>query len=255
MSHPQSSLLSLPCPFTLRPHSFNTSMPPKKKTRGSNPQAEEEPSSPNPPAAGKAKIPNIDWSANNSHLIWQILTEAEKEENQKVLFGKRSDQVSVPNFWSGAMFPMCYKNSSSEHKTSVYKRIASVVIPDVYAVDSGTAGDRVKGRIAMYVFAITFSQSYLFTQHMQACLDLPFLRYQGHINWPWRSEHSYPPGSRPIRGFRVYQHRWFHDRLDCKHSARWAKSRDTRACKECLGYVNDDSVHVFDSSIADTVPY
>lgn len=70
---------------------------PKKKARGRNSQKEDQSPSPSASATKQKKIPNVDWTANGSHLMWLLLTEAEKEENRKVLFGKRSDQVSAHN--------------------------------------------------------------------------------------------------------------------------------------------------------------
>ncbi len=40
------------------------------------------------------------------------------------------------------------KNSSSEHKISVCKRIAERVIPAVYALNGTAAGERVKSKIS-----------------------------------------------------------------------------------------------------------
>ncbi|TBU42531.1 hypothetical protein BD309DRAFT_844860, partial [Dichomitus squalens] len=86
--------------------------------------------------AAKPKFPNIEWSANDSYLLWQVISEAEKEENRKVLFGKKLDQVC---------------NSSPANKAAVHKRIAAAVIPTLFALDGATAGDRVKGRIAALI--------------------------------------------------------------------------------------------------------
>ena len=38
-------------------------------------------------------LPKIPWTANGSALIWSLLSEIEKTENRKVLFGKKSDEV------------------------------------------------------------------------------------------------------------------------------------------------------------------
>ncbi|KAL1945887.1 hypothetical protein VTO73DRAFT_1889 [Trametes versicolor] len=76
-------------------------------------------------------LPKINWTAGNHLLTWQLLAEVEKEENRKVLFGKRGDQ-----------------NSPAEHKISVAKSIAAAVVPDLYALDATVAGDRVKSKIA-----------------------------------------------------------------------------------------------------------
>ncbi|KAM5534205.1 hypothetical protein V8D89_012112 [Ganoderma adspersum] len=102
----------------------------KKKKKASHP-SDSDKEDRQPPAPKPPKLKSIDWTANNSHLLWQLLSEAEKEPNCKVLFGKKSDQ-----------------NSSAEHKTAAHRRIAAVVIPDLHAINSSIAGDRVKGRIS-----------------------------------------------------------------------------------------------------------
>ena len=65
------------------------SQPAREGTRKSRRQTKEDP----PPA--KPKLPNIEWSANDGYLLWQLLFEIEKEDNRKVLFGKKSDQVCI----------------------------------------------------------------------------------------------------------------------------------------------------------------
>ena len=42
-------------------------------------------------------LPAIQWANDNSKLIWSLLTEIEKPENFRVLFGKRNkSEVCVP---------------------------------------------------------------------------------------------------------------------------------------------------------------
>ncbi|KAI0687306.1 hypothetical protein C8Q76DRAFT_635374 [Earliella scabrosa] len=78
-----------------------------------------------------AKVPPVPWTANDFFLLWRLLDECEKEENRKVLFGKQGNE-----------------NSSSEHKISVCKRIAEVIIPDTFAINATTAAERVRSKIA-----------------------------------------------------------------------------------------------------------
>ncbi|PIL25066.1 hypothetical protein GSI_12955 [Ganoderma sinense ZZ0214-1] len=145
----------------------------KKKTRGQNSKTEDQPSIPTPATATKQKIPNVDWGANGSHLMWLLITEAEKEENRKVLFGKRSDQVSF--LLHGArIFSNILQELVAEHKTSVHKRIASIVIPKIYALDSSVAGDRVKGRVASLVSTYR-SLATKVTSTGRGVLDMPIL--------------------------------------------------------------------------------
>lgn len=37
----------------------------------------------------KPKIPDIPWGENNNRLVWEFITECEKDVNYKVLFGKK----------------------------------------------------------------------------------------------------------------------------------------------------------------------
>ncbi|KAG1790148.1 hypothetical protein EV424DRAFT_1619190 [Suillus variegatus] len=72
-------------------------------------------------AAGPA-ISEIDWT---TELTWQLLTEAEKPENRKTLLGKRKDE-----------------NTSKDTKIAVFKRIGSVILEDLYAINPDAVGDR-----------------------------------------------------------------------------------------------------------------
>jgi hypothetical protein len=42
-----------------------------------------------PEKAAKPHIPDINWAANQSSLIWSLLAEIEKAENYRVLYGKK----------------------------------------------------------------------------------------------------------------------------------------------------------------------
>jgi hypothetical protein len=42
-----------------------------------------------PEKAAKPHIPDINWAANQSLLIWSLLAEIEKAENYRVLYGKK----------------------------------------------------------------------------------------------------------------------------------------------------------------------
>ena len=44
----------------------------------------------------KSNVPDIDWKANNGHLLWRIIEEAEKPANFNVLFEKKEKgEVSI----------------------------------------------------------------------------------------------------------------------------------------------------------------
>lgn len=38
-------------------------------------------------------LPKINWQADNSVLLWQLLTKMEKTENHKVLCSKKGEEV------------------------------------------------------------------------------------------------------------------------------------------------------------------
>jgi hypothetical protein len=49
-----------------------------------------------PDKATKSRIPDINWSANKSSLIWALLAQIEKDENYQVLYGKKDvSEVSI----------------------------------------------------------------------------------------------------------------------------------------------------------------
>ena len=55
-----------------------------------------------PDKATKSRIPDINWSANKSSLIWALLAQIEKDENYRVLYGKKDvSEVSISISSSG----------------------------------------------------------------------------------------------------------------------------------------------------------
>ena len=46
-------------------------------------------------APSLAPLPKIPWTANQHAITWSLISEMEKTENRKVLFGKRTDEVRV----------------------------------------------------------------------------------------------------------------------------------------------------------------
>src|ERR1700689_3882565 len=46
----------------------------------------------------KTGLPSISWTANDNHLTWSLLTEMEKYENFRVLFGKVDKEEVRPSF-------------------------------------------------------------------------------------------------------------------------------------------------------------
>ena len=54
------------------------------------------PAADKPDKATKSWIPDINWSANKSSLIWALLSQIEKDENYQVLYGKKDvSKVSI----------------------------------------------------------------------------------------------------------------------------------------------------------------
>ncbi|KAF9232442.1 hypothetical protein BU15DRAFT_55018 [Melanogaster broomeanus] len=83
-----------------------------------------------PPKKLPAALPPIAWDANNHALVWQLIMEITKPQNLKVLCGKLTK----------------HENTSGETKASVFRRIGSVLLPELHAVDATATGDRVKGK-------------------------------------------------------------------------------------------------------------
>ncbi|KAF8811785.1 hypothetical protein BYT27DRAFT_7208178 [Phlegmacium glaucopus] len=81
--------------------------------------------------AEKPRIPEINWSANNSSAVWALLDEIEKTENYRVLYGKKN----------------VAENTSGETKVTVYTRIAEAILPELFAVNPNTVRDRVKSKL------------------------------------------------------------------------------------------------------------
>jgi hypothetical protein len=45
----------------------------------------------------KASFPSINWIADDSALLWSLMSEMEKKDNSKVLFGqKKKNKVCLP---------------------------------------------------------------------------------------------------------------------------------------------------------------
>ena len=94
----------------------------------------------------RADLPDVDWQANDLALTWELVGQLEKHENYRVLFGKR-DKNEV--WWTVSLRInlTSHQNTSSDTKVDVYKRIAERILPELYARHSGTAAERVKGKI------------------------------------------------------------------------------------------------------------
>ncbi|KDR82164.1 hypothetical protein GALMADRAFT_59519 [Galerina marginata CBS 339.88] len=78
------------------------------------------------PKAPKPKLPDIPWSEDEDKLVWSFLTELEKDENYKVLFGKKTVN----------------ENTSGDSKTAVFKRIGFAILPKLAEIDAGTIANR-----------------------------------------------------------------------------------------------------------------
>ena len=40
-------------------------------------------------SCSKSTLPSINWNADDSALLWSLISETEKKDNSKVLFGKK----------------------------------------------------------------------------------------------------------------------------------------------------------------------
>ncbi|KAJ7231220.1 hypothetical protein C8J57DRAFT_1533837 [Mycena rebaudengoi] len=74
---------------------------PKRKTTDTDPAD----APPNKSRTKKSNLPAIPWQADNNKLIWALLTEIEKPENSKILFGMKAKG----------------ENTSGDTKVAVYK--------------------------------------------------------------------------------------------------------------------------------------
>ncbi|KAF8953368.1 hypothetical protein BDZ97DRAFT_1929729 [Flammula alnicola] len=81
--------------------------------------------------AVKPCIPDINWAANKSSLIWGLLAEIEKDVNYRVLYGKKDTAG----------------NTSGETKVTIYNRIAEATLLDMFALDPSMVHDHVKKQI------------------------------------------------------------------------------------------------------------
>ncbi|KAF8812875.1 hypothetical protein BYT27DRAFT_7251461 [Phlegmacium glaucopus] len=84
-----------------------------------------------PPKTTKPKIPDIPWGDDNDRLVWAFLTECEKDINYKVLFGKKETM----------------ENTSGDSKITMFKQIAQVILPELFAVDGTMVANRLKGQL------------------------------------------------------------------------------------------------------------
>jgi hypothetical protein len=53
-----------------------------------------------PDKATKSRIPDINWSANKSSLIWALLAQIEKDENYRVLYYSRLQKGWRSQIWA-----------------------------------------------------------------------------------------------------------------------------------------------------------
>ncbi|KAJ6490553.1 hypothetical protein DFH09DRAFT_1377302 [Mycena vulgaris] len=75
-------------------------------------------------------LPKIKWSAENGTLTWALIGQMEVKDNRLVLFGKDSKD----------------ENTSGDSKIAVYKRIGSVIMPELFATSPNALAKRVKSK-------------------------------------------------------------------------------------------------------------
>ncbi|KAJ6447637.1 hypothetical protein DFH09DRAFT_1386296, partial [Mycena vulgaris] len=75
-------------------------------------------------------LPPLPWAANGGALTWTLLACLQEKENFSVLFGKQDPK----------------ENTSSDHKITVYERIAQKMFPEDFKTHAKMLGRRVKGK-------------------------------------------------------------------------------------------------------------
>ncbi|KAJ7273930.1 hypothetical protein C8J57DRAFT_1506044 [Mycena rebaudengoi] len=102
-------------------------MAPKRKATDTDPA-----DGPAPKAwTKKSNLPSIPWKDDDNKLIWALLTEIEKSDNSKSLFGTKAKG----------------ENTSGDTKAAVYKHIGEAIVPDMYKLEPSTVGDRSKAMV------------------------------------------------------------------------------------------------------------
>ncbi|KAF8186682.1 hypothetical protein BJ912DRAFT_852063 [Pholiota molesta] len=76
----------------------------------------------------KVKIPELQWAEDDYKKTWEFINLLEKEENYKVLFGKKAPG----------------ENTSGDTRIAVFRRIAQALFPFYFELDGGTVADRLK---------------------------------------------------------------------------------------------------------------
>ncbi|KAJ7429466.1 hypothetical protein B0H11DRAFT_2300612 [Mycena galericulata] len=82
-------------------------------------------------AAPEPELGTISWGAEDGKLIWDLLAQMQAKENRLVLFGKNAGTN---------------ENTKGNSKIIVYKRIGSVILPELYEKSPNTLAKRVKGK-------------------------------------------------------------------------------------------------------------
>ncbi|KAM6491159.1 hypothetical protein JOM56_013398 [Amanita muscaria] len=77
------------------------------------------------------KLPEIPWAQDDHKLVWDFITQLEKDVNYKILFGKKDPS----------------ENTSGDSRFTVFKRIAEAILPDMFKLDPSTVADRLKGQL------------------------------------------------------------------------------------------------------------
>ncbi|KAF8170764.1 hypothetical protein BJ912DRAFT_133829 [Pholiota molesta] len=79
----------------------------------------------------KVKIPELQWAEDDYKKTWEFINLLEKEENYKVLFGKKAPG----------------ENTSGDTRIAVFRRIAQALFPFYFELDGGTVADRLKSKL------------------------------------------------------------------------------------------------------------
>ncbi len=106
----------------------------------------------------KEPLPPLTWT---SDLVWKLISEMQRPENFRVLFGKtEASQVSTYIYLKYIYITQSLQNTVGKTKIAVYKQIGSVILPDEYAKDAEAIGRRVKNKADEYVYHFSSQKQY-----------------------------------------------------------------------------------------------
>ncbi|KAJ7577898.1 hypothetical protein C8J56DRAFT_737782, partial [Mycena floridula] len=91
-------------------------------------------------------LPDLDWSEDDGKLTWNLITQIEKPENFKVLFGTKAGEAIISTFLWLQMLNHP-QNTSGDSKAKVHRRIAEALIPEQFKDNQKSAEKKIKTKI------------------------------------------------------------------------------------------------------------